>query len=173
MSHGARAPIIIVMGVSGVGKTTLGLELASRLSIRFVDGDDLHSPSSIAKMRAGVALGDEDRMPWLREIGQILGSSEDGIVVACSALRRRYRDALRESAPDVIFLLLDGPDNIIAERLKRRKHAFMSPDLLASQRASLEPLGADEDGLVVNIDKTPDEIVRQVVAWLGEERHEV
>jgi gluconokinase len=154
---------VVVMGVSGSGKSTVGSLLARRLGVPFVDADDLHPDANKEKMRAGVALTDDDRAPWLQRVGAALNAS-DGMVVACSALRHRYRDVLREAAPGLVFLHLDGSPGLLAERVAGRKHEFMSPALLASQLAALDPPAVDEPVVRVTIDHTPDEIVDLFVA---------
>lgn len=153
-------PPVVVMGVSGAGKSTVGAALAGRLGAPFVDGDDLHPPANVAKMAAGTPLDDDDRRPWLEAVGAWLVEHPDG-VAACSALRRRYRDLLRHSAPSTRFLMLDGSPELIARRQAGRPGHFMPASLLASQLAELEPLGADEDGATVDVELGVEEIVRR------------
>jgi gluconokinase len=151
--------IVVVMGVSGSGKTTVGQLLASRLGVPYAEADEFHPESNVAKMAAGTPLTDEDRWPWLRAIAAwIAERGSQGGVVTCSALKRRYRDLLRDGGP-VWFLHLDGDRALIASRIAARTGHFMPPALLDSQIADLEPLGADEPGLVVDVGGTPDEIV--------------
>lgn len=140
---------IVVMGPSGSGKSTVGLALAMSLGARFIDGDDLHPLTNVDKMAAGLPLDDEDRMPWLRVVGETL-QADDLIVVACSALRRVYRDAIREAAPDAFFaeLTVNRPD--LERRMLARSDHFMPPALLDSQLRTLEPLEDDENGLRVD-----------------------
>ncbi|MEY4693755.1 MAG: Thermoresistant gluconokinase, partial [Pseudomonadota bacterium] len=117
---------LIVMGVSGCGKSTMATALGSQLGLDMVDGDDLHLPASVAKMRAGIALDDADRWPWLDRIGQYLSTPhEQGRVVACSALKRSYRDRLREQAGDVCFVFLDGDFELIQKRMQQRVGHYM------------------------------------------------
>ncbi|MFI8166233.1 gluconokinase [Streptomyces sp. NPDC085931] len=157
MSH-SSAPLVVVMGVSGSGKTTVGRSLARRLGVPYAEGDDFHPEANVTKMRAGHPLDDEDRRPWLAEIARWLsGHAVSGGVVACSALKRRYRDRLASAAPRVFFLHLDGSPELIAARISARRGHFMPPDLLRSQLADLEPLGEDEAGAAVPIDGTPEE----------------
>ncbi|MBR8639948.1 gluconokinase [Streptomyces tuirus] len=159
MSH-TSAPLVVVMGVSGSGKTTVGRSLAQRLGVPYAEGDDFHPAPNVAKMRAGHPLDDDDRRPWLDEIARWLaGHADSGGVVTCSALKRRYRDRLTHAAPHVFYLHLDGSPELIAERITARQGHFMPPELLRSQFADLEPLGEDEAGAAVPIDGTPQETV--------------
>ncbi|WP_231479926.1 MULTISPECIES: gluconokinase [unclassified Microbacterium] len=152
---------IVVMGVSGVGKTTVGRELARRMGVAFIDADDLHGPENIAKMAAGAPLDDDDRWPWLDRVGAAL-AADPAVVVACSALKRSYRDRLRASAPTVFFVHLDAPrERVVAQTTARRDH-FMPPALLASQLQTLEPLGPDEQGIAVTVDAAPEELVARI-----------
>lgn len=158
---------IVVMGVSGAGKSTVGQALARRLGAPFVDADDLHPPANITKMRAGTPLVDADRMPWLDLVGAALAEAPaPGVVVACSALRRAYRDRLRRAAPDVVFVALEGDPELLAERMGARAGHFMPATLLASQLASYEAPGADERAVVCTVDATLDEIVAAAVAGI-------
>lgn len=142
---------IVVMGVSGSGKSTVGSALAQRLRVPFIDADTLHPPANIAKMAAGEALDDDDRYPWLEEVGQWLADHRGGGVVACSALKRTYRDQLRAHCPRVEFLHLRGSPELIGSRLAARSGHFMPAALLRSQFDALEPLGADERGVVIDL----------------------
>lgn len=165
-------PPIIVMGVSGCGKTTIGVKLAHRFETVFIDADDLHPASNKKKMAAGLALDDEDRAPWLRKVGRAMAdavAAGTSPVVACSSLKHIYREWLRESAPDAFFAHLSGSFDLLWERVSHRAHEFMPPTLLRSQFATLEPLGADEIGATVSLELTPDEIVEQIVMALGPE----
>jgi carbohydrate kinase (thermoresistant glucokinase family) len=140
---------LIVMGVSGCGKSTMATALGSQLGLDMVDGDDLHLPASVAKMRAGIALDDADRWPWLDRIGQYLSTPhEQGRVVACSALKRSYRDRLREQAGDVCFVFLDGDFELIQKRMHERVGHYMQPGLLDSQFRTLEKPRADETDVI-------------------------
>jgi gluconokinase len=153
---------VVVAGVSGSGKSTVGKALAERLGAAFEDGDDLHPPANVAKMTAGEPLTDEDRAPWLRAIGAWLAEHEDG-VVACSALRRTYRDALRFHA-DLDVLLLHGDPELIRQRQAARGRHFMPTGLMDSQFATYEPLGPDEPGVTLDVALPVEEIVEQYVA---------
>jgi carbohydrate kinase (thermoresistant glucokinase family) len=140
---------LIVMGVSGCGKSTLSAALAGQLGLEQVDGDDLHLPASVAKMSAGIALEDADRWPWLDRIAQFLAQADEpGRVVACSALRRVYRDRIRSQAGTVRFIFLDGSQELIAQRMAQRSDHYMQPSLLESQFRTLERPSADETDVI-------------------------
>jgi carbohydrate kinase (thermoresistant glucokinase family) len=142
---------VVVIGVSGSGKSTVGAALARRLAVPFEDADHLHPPANIAKMAAGEPLTDDDRYPWLDKVGEWLARHPEG-VMSCSALKRAYRDRLRRYCPVARFLHLDGRPELIAARLAARPGHFMPASLLRSQLDTLEPLGADEPGVVIDID---------------------
>jgi gluconokinase len=150
--------VVVVMGVSGSGKTTVGRLLATRLAVPYAEADDFHPAENVARMSAGTPLSDEDRWPWLRAIAAWI-STRSGGVVSCSALKRRYRDVLRAASDGVWFLHLTGDRTLLAERMSGRGGHFMPLALLDSQLADLEPLAADESGLAVDIATTPEEIV--------------
>jgi carbohydrate kinase (thermoresistant glucokinase family) len=140
---------LIVMGVSGCGKSTMASALGERLGLDMVDGDDLHLPESVAKMRSGIALQDADRWPWLDRIGHYLAQAQEpGRVVACSALKRVYRDRIREQAGDVCFVFLDGDFDLIEQRMRQRVGHYMQPGLLDSQFRTLEKPQADETDVI-------------------------
>jgi gluconokinase len=162
------SPILVVMGISGSGKTTTGLALAERLDLPYSDGDAFHTPANIDKMARGVPLSDADRLPWLETIGAWLRAQQAlrGGVVSCSALRRAYRDVLTRSAPRALFLHLTGSPALIAERARGRSQHFMPVSLQASQIATLEPLGPDERGLVVDVSLPVPAIVDVCIAHL-------
>jgi gluconokinase len=155
---------IVVMGVSGSGKSTVGAALAQRLRVPFADADDFHPPANIAKMTAGQALDDDDRYPWLEAIGVWLAQHGDGGVMSCSALKRKYRDQIRRHCPDVEFLHLSGTPEVIGRRQASRPGHFMPASLLASQFATLEPLEPDERGTVIDVDQNIDSIVDNYVS---------
>ena len=170
---GAKArPIawpIVVMGVSGSGKSTVGLALAQALSLPYVEGDELHPAQNVALMAAGTALTDTDRHGWLAAVGRRLsddGARSRGVVVSCSALKRSYRDQLRAAAPHVQFVYLHGPQALLAQRLEQRKGHYMSASLLQSQLDTLEPPAADERTLPFDISLGPERIVAGVRAGL-------
>ena len=148
------APVVLVMGVSGAGKSTVGARLAEALGWAFLDGDDLHPPANIAMMSAGIPLTDADRAPWLAAIGARLdGWAEEGTagVVACSCLKRAYRDRLRAGRPQVELVYLDGDRDLLAARLEGRKGHFFAPALLDSQLATLEAPAPEEGAIAVDI----------------------
>ena len=159
---------VVVMGVSGSGKSAVGAALAERLGVPFKDGDDLHPPENAEKMARGEPLDDDDRHPWLERVGEWLAEHGDGGVVACSALRRRYRDQLRMHCPDVDFLHVHGNAGLIAERQARRLGHFMPASLLPSQFLTLEHLAPDESGVVIDIDQPVEAIVDEYVAARAE-----
>ena len=165
-----QAPFrVVVMGVSGCGKSTLGRLLAARLSVPFVEGDDLHSAANVAKMAAGQPLTDEDRGGWLSALSQRLRqavSQEQGLVVACSALKRNYRDQLRQGAPEVLFVHLQGSPEVLTQRLQQRTGHYMPPTLLQSQLAILEPLQEDEVALTLDMQLPPEQQCHQVMQYL-------
>ncbi|MFO7193476.1 MULTISPECIES: gluconokinase [Thermocrispum] len=164
------APVVVIMGITGSGKSTVGRALADRLAVPFADGDDFHSPQAKARMAGGTPLTDSDRMPWLHRIGAWLARHEAGAVVACSALRRAYRDVLRDSSPTTVFVHLVGDIEIARERVRRRTNHFMPAELVDSQQATLEPLAADEAGITLRFDLPVDDIVDRVSAWLAMQR---
>ena len=160
---------LVVMGVSGSGKSTVGAALAQRLGVPFADADDFHPPDNIAKMSAGHPLDDHDRHPWLESVGAWLADHPDGGVMSCSALKRKYRDQLRRHAPGLRFLLLEGAREVIERRQASRPGHFMPPSLLTSQFATLEPLQPDEDGTVLDVDQSVDSIVQGYVDAVHQE----
>ncbi len=163
-------PVIVVMGVSGSGKSSLALELARRLSVRFVEGDALHPVANVEKMTSGIPLTDADRLPWLEQIGGALAVSrhEGGAVAACSSLKRAYRDVLRECVgSDLRFVHLAGSRALLLSRMKERKGHFMPVSLLDSQFADLEPPSADENTLTVDCVLPVSEAAERVLGLLG------
>tara|TARA_B100000949_G_scaffold166879_2_gene147319 strand:+ start:2392 stop:2904 length:513 start_codon:yes stop_codon:yes gene_type:complete len=158
----------VVMGVAGSGKSTIGELLARRLDYTLVEGDAHHPAENIAKMSAGVPLDDRDREPWLRSLGTLLRDSEIPVVLTCSALKRKYRDLLREvSGKDIVFVYLHGDRELLAERMNHRTGHFMPPSLLESQLASLEVPGEDEHYIRVDIGPPPETVVGKIVAALN------
>lgn len=153
------------MGVSGAGKSTTGQALAERLAFRFVEADELHTPRNRAMLAQGRPLGDQDRMPWLRAVGERLAAP--GVVVACSALARTHRNVLKAHAPDLVTVHLEVTPERAAERLAEREGHFASPAILESQFAALEPLGTDERGLVVDAERPVDDVVACIVSALA------
>lgn len=160
--------ILILMGVTGSGKTTIGTKLASAKGWQYAEGDDYHSEANKQKMHAGIPLTDADRAPWLASLHEVLLSwyrSGTSGVLACSALKQAYRDVLAEGIPaaDLHFVLLEVPKAVLAERLAERKDHYMSPALLDSQLATLEE---PRDAIRVSADCAPDEVVREIVDTL-------
>ena len=158
---------VVVMGVSGAGKTTVGIALAERLGLRFVDADDLHPTANVVKMAAGTPLSDDDRWPWLAVVGDTLAAApEPGIVIACSALKRSYRDAIRARSRDAFFVHLTAGVEVLRDHLAHREGHFMPASLLGSQLAILEPLDPDERGATVDVAGTPAEVLDEAVRVL-------
>jgi gluconokinase len=160
---------LVVMGVSGVGKTSVAAEIVTRTGWAFVEGDDLHTEANRAKMAAGTPLDDDDRWPWLRRIATWVGDQEAAgrdAVVTCSALKRSYRDVLRAGHPSIRFVHLLAPTELIKNRVDNRRGHYMPPSLLASQVATLEPLAPDEPGFVVEATRSPVEVADEVLQRL-------
>jgi len=167
MTSPVSKPLVVVMGVSGCGKSTIGTALSERIGVHFIDGDRLHPQTNVEKMSHGIALTDHDRLPWLADVGRTLRDYQaSGLVLACSALRRMYRDIIRWEAPDTVFVHAAGDAELIAERMKNRKGHFMPTALLQSQFAALEPLEDDEGGFTVDISQPVARIIDQVVERL-------
>jgi gluconokinase len=158
-------PLIVVMGVAGSGKTTLASRLAEKLGVPFVEGDCLHPAANVKKMASGIPLIDDDRWPWLEAIGErmeVERTTGHGVVVACSALKRAYRDCLRKHVHGKIhFFLLDGSRQLIGDRMKQRKGHFMPPALLESQFATLERPAPDEHAVILDISHKPAQLVEE------------
>ncbi len=153
------------MGVSGTGKTTVGAGLADELDCEFVEGDDLHPPVNIEKMARGIPLTDEDRWPWLRAIADVVRAKDHAgtsTVVTCSALKRSYRDVLRDAAP-TFFVELEAPFEVLQERMQHRTKHFMPTSLLRSQFDAFEPLDDDEIGAVIDVTPPEDEVIEESV----------
>ncbi|WP_344198613.1 gluconokinase [Aeromicrobium alkaliterrae] len=160
-------PLVVSMGISGTGKSAVGAALAERLGVPYADGDDFHPRSNIEKMASGTPLTDEDRWPWLELVaGWLAEHQESGGVIACSALRRVYRDVLRSGSDQVLFLHLVGDHDLIHERMEKRDH-FMPPTLLDSQERTLEPLESDEHGWAFDITPPIEDIVDAFVERAG------
>lgn len=163
-------PPVVVMGVSGSGKSTVSELLASVTGAPFVDADDLHPEANRRKMAEGRPLDDDDRAPWLTIVAdRIRDAGDESVVVACSALTRRYRDVLRQGDPRLLFVHLTGVHELVERRQKARKGHFMPSGLMRSQFATLEPLADDEAGFGIDVDATPDRIVADVVVRLESE----
>jgi gluconokinase len=164
---------IIVMGVSGSGKSTVAATLVDRLGWEFAEGDDFHPAANVEKMRAGHPLDDEDRWPWLRTLAAWIGEHEQAgrnVVVTCSALKRSYRDLLRDGHPSVWFAHVTADPELIRERIEHRSGHYMPPSLLDSQLATLEPLADDEPGARVSGAGSPASVVDELLAVLSAER---
>lgn len=163
--------VVVVMGVSGTGKSTVGSQLAAELGVPYAEADDFHPPANIEKMSAGIALDDADREPWLDAIGAWARTrTEQGPglqgVVSCSALKRSYRNRLRAAAHGLYFLHLNGDRDLIADRLAQRRDHFMPGALLDSQFATLQPLQADEAGAELDVAATPETLVAEAAGAL-------
>jgi gluconokinase len=156
----------VIMGVAGTGKSTVGAALAHALDLAFVEGDAYHPASNVQRMAAGMPLTDADRAPWLEALAARLRAAEEagaGLVMACSALKRSYREVLRTGAPGITFIYLHGDRELLSGRLAQRRDHFMPPSLLDSQLAALEPPTSDEDAWTYDVGLTPREIVAAVL----------
>lgn len=163
------APVkVVVMGVSGAGKSTVGAAVAARLGVGFIDGDDLHAPEAVAKMRSGTPLEDTDRWPWLDRVGARLIAAADaggGAVIACSALRKVYRDRIRAAAGDgLVFVYLSGRRDLITDRQAARTQHYMPAGLMDSQFRTLEPPVDEADVVTLDVDAAPDVLAERAVA---------
>lgn len=162
---------IIVMGVAGSGKSSVGAALGAAIGAPYIDGDDLHSAENIAKMSAGIALNDDDRWPWLTKIGETLAGHSGTILIGCSALKRVYRDLIRKTAgTPVTFIHCAGSRSLIAERMAKRPGHFMPTSLLDSQFAALELPGADEDAITLDIAAPLLDLVAKAMKQLLEDQ---
>lgn len=160
---------IVVMGVSGCGKSTIGRGLAEALGSPFVEGDALHPPANVQRMAAGIALTDDDRHGWLADLAALLADAHargKPLVMTCSALKRSYRDQLRSGCPDLRFVHLHGSPALLAERLARRSGHYMPPSLLPSQLQTLEAPGADEAAVTIDIDAPSAQVIRSALQAL-------
>ncbi|MGY1615531.1 gluconokinase [Geodermatophilus sp. SYSU D00691] len=173
MTESPRTTTVVVMGVSGAGKSTVAAELVARLGWEFAEGDEFHPPENVEKMRAGTPLDDDDRWPWLRRLADWIGEHErDGrdLVVTCSALRRAYRDVLCDGHPSVWFAHVSADPELIRGRVEARTGHYMPPSLLTSQLATLEPLGPDEPGAVVSGIAPKEQVADELLRLLSAER---
>jgi carbohydrate kinase (thermoresistant glucokinase family) len=157
-------PRLIIMGVSGCGKSTVGERLGARTRIPFIEGDTLHPPRNVALMAAGTPLTDEDRAGWLDDIASRFGALEAdaGLIISCSALKRKYRDRLRAACPDLRFIHLHGDKTLLEQRLQYRTGHYMPPSLLTSQLQTLEPPSSDEPAITLDIALPTDQLVEQI-----------
>ncbi|RIV41553.1 gluconokinase [Micromonospora radicis] len=161
---------VVVMGVSGAGKTTVAHGIAASTGLTFAEADEFHSEANVTRMRAGVPLDDDARWPWLRALADWMAARHrEGVstVLACSALKRSYRDLLRQGPPGVDFVHLDGPTEVIRERMSLRAGHYMPPSLLDSQTATLEPLWPDERAVLLDLRLSTEELVAEAVRRLG------
>jgi gluconokinase len=174
VADGSSQPTaVVVMGVSGSGKSTVASGLVDRLGWEFAEGDDFHPPENVAKMRAGTPLDDDDRWPWLRSLAEWIGDHErDGksVVVTCSALERSYRDLLCEGHPSVWFAHVETSPELLRDRVAQRTGHYMPASLLDSQLATLEPLEDDEPGATVSGAGSPETVVSDLLSALEAER---
>ncbi|WP_142026718.1 gluconokinase [Blastococcus colisei] len=164
---------VVVMGVSGSGKSTVATGLVQRLGWKFAEGDEFHPKANVEKMRSGQPLDDDDRWPWLRRLAAWIGEHEEAgtsVVVTCSALKRSYRDLLREGHPSVWFAHVTVDAQLLRERVEHRTGHFMPSSLVESQLATLQPLQEDEPGTSISGEGAPDVVVAEVLARLGAER---
>jgi gluconokinase len=167
MHNGPKPPKVVVMGVSGSGKSLIGARLAERLGIPFFDADDFHSPANVQKMADGTPLTDADRAGWLEDLAALI-RREPALVLGCSALKRRYRQRLREADPGLIFLYMEGDFTTIRERLNSRQgHYFQGETMLRNQFEQLEAPGPDE-AVAIDIREDADSVLRQCLSALGQ-----
>jgi gluconokinase len=175
MAQAPRVHMVVVMGVSGVGKSTVAKGMSTLLGWTYAEGDAFHPEANVIKMASGHPLTDEDRWPWLRAIGDWM-SAEIALgrsaVVTCSALRRVYRDLLREGRPEVVFCHLSAGEDLISDRMSHRKDHYMPASLLPSQLATLEPLESDEPGTLVSVEGDAAQVIARAVSALGLDQHE-
>ncbi|MDR7300437.1 gluconokinase [Haloactinomyces albus] len=163
---------VMIMGVAGCGKTTVGKLLGERSGLEYAEADEFHPPANIAKMNSGQALTDEDRLPWLHRLSEWTGERRRAgvsTVLACSALKRSYRDILRVHAPDLRMVHLSGPADLVRSRMLSRGEHFMPAALLESQLRDLEPLQDDEDGTTLDLTLAPTDLVQRSLAWLAQQ----
>jgi gluconokinase len=154
---------LVVMGVSGCGKSTLGTQLAQTLQMKFIEGDDYHSPQSVEKMKAGHPLTDQDRIPWLNQLAQVLRECNDPAILSCSALKHAYREILQSCTKPLFFIHLALDRDSACERLKQRTDHFFEPSLLDDQLAQLEPLKTNELGITLRAELSSNQLTHRVL----------
>ena len=164
----AEVRIIVLMGVSGCGKSLVGEALAPKLGLKFIEGDEFHTSENKKKMGAGIPLNDEDRLGWLTKLGDLASTSEHPLIISCSALKKSYRDLLGAKGGNLIFVHLHAPREIIEQRIKSRKGHFFDPGLLTSQFDTLEPLEPDEQGFQVNVANPEHLILAEIISRLDD-----
>ena len=159
----------VIMGVAGSGKSTVGRAISERCGIAFIDGDDLHTTENIRKMSSGIPLNDADRAPWLIQVGKALSGAQGPVAVACSALQRSYRDIIRAHAPQPVhFLHLAADREVLSDRMKNRDGHFMPASLIDSQFAALQPLEAEEQGIVIDVAGPLDTVIDQAACYISQ-----
>ena len=161
---------IVLMGVSGCGKSVVGESLALKLGLRFIEGDQFHSPENKNKMESGIPLNDVDRMGWLNQLGKLASKSDEPLIISCSALKKRYREILCSGGANCLFVHLHAPQDIIEPRIKARKGHFFDPRLLKSQFDTLEPLQTDEPGFEVNVSNSEHLILAEIISRLDDSK---
>lgn len=157
----------VIMGVAGCGKSSIGAVLGAQIGAQYIDGDDLHPKQNIEKMSRGEPLQDADRWPWLARVGEALATAHQDVIVGCSALKRSYRDFIRDRADGVVFIHLAGSREVIAKRMAERDGHFMPTSLLDSQFEALQVPGPDEPHIAVDISGTPEDIVEAIIEKLA------
>ncbi len=166
-----QRPLLVVMGVSGCGKTSVGVGLAQRLELPYLEADDYHPASNVDKMSRGIPLTDDDRWPWLQALSQAMANAADqsgGVVATCSALKRKYRDKILQQVDrPLLFIFLDGDRDTLFARMQQRSDHYMPPSLLDSQLADLERPDADEPVATFSVDQSVDELVNEIVTRLN------
>lgn len=166
--------VFVIMGVSGSGKTTVGLALARQLGVPFYDGDDFHPPENVAKMASGIPLTDEDRYPWLARLHDLIAdhlARGETAVIACSALKKKYRDQLRAGNEGLSIIYLQGSLNLIWERMEARQAHYMKSNMLQSQFAALEP-PSPHNTLIISVEHSVETIVNYIIEHIGQEKNE-
>ena len=159
---------IVLMGVSGCGKSLVGQALALKLGVKFIEGDEFHTSENRKKMGAGIPLNDEDRLGWLTKLGDLASNDEEPLIISCSALKRSYRELLGSKGADLIFIHLHARREVIESRIESRKGHFFDPGLLSSQFDTLEPLQPDEQGFQVNVANSEHLVLAEIISRLDD-----